>query len=176
MNQQSLPGVLVRAAVVHTITYVAVGLVALTVFDYRTLFADEGMRNLMRPLSDPLVTAGPLFQPIRGLLLGVVFYLLRDQYLARPFGWVTMWVVLVVVGIFGTFGPALGSIEGLVYTTVPIRIQLGGGLLEVVVQSLLLSALTFYWVNHPERRWLTWLLGVVFVLLMALFAFALVAT
>jgi uncharacterized membrane protein YecN with MAPEG domain len=33
---------------------------------------------------------------------------------------------------------------------------------EVVPQALLLSALLCYWENHAEKRWLNWLLGIVF--------------
>jgi hypothetical protein len=32
----------------------------------------------MRPMTDPLVIAGPLFQPLRGLVFALVFYPLRD--------------------------------------------------------------------------------------------------
>ena len=32
--------------------------------------------------------------------------------------------------------------------------------------ALLLAALLCYWVDHPERRWLTWLLVAVFVVVM----------
>ncbi len=60
-----------------------------------------------------------------------------------------MWVVLVVVGILSTFGVVPDSVEGLIYTTIPVSLQLGGGLLEVLVQFLLLSFGVFYCVTHP---------------------------
>jgi len=50
---------------------------------------------------------------------------------------------------------------------VPIRFQLQGWL-EVVPQALLLSALLCYWVNHSEKKWLNWLLGIVFFVMMAM--------
>jgi len=40
------------------------------------------------------------------------------------------------------------------------------GLPEVLLQSLFLSLLLFYWVNHPEKRWLNWVLGITFFVLM----------
>ncbi len=42
------------------------------------------------------------------------------------------------------------------------------GWLEVVPQALLLSALLCYWVNHPEKKWLNWLLGILFLIAMAM--------
>jgi len=149
--------------VVHTVTYFIVGILAYTLFDYASLFAEPGYSGFMRPTDDPLVTAGPLFQPIRGLLFGVVFYLLQDVLFWKSRGWLLTWVTLVFVGIFSTFAAAPGSIEGMIYTTFPVTRQLGG-LVEVLVQSLLLSVILFYWVNHPEKRWLSWVLGVLFVI------------
>lgn len=167
VKRATLAATVVKTAVVHTVTYFIVGFVAFTVFDYTARFAEPGLGSLMRPTDDPLVAAGPLFAPIRGVLFGVVFYLLRDALFGRNNGWLTMWIVLVFLGIFSTFGPAPGSLEGLIYTTLPVDQQLFG-LVEVLVQSLLLAAVTFYWVNHPEERWLTWTLGILFGLVMLL--------
>jgi hypothetical protein len=102
-----------------------------------------------------------------------VFYLLRDAFFGRKNGWLTMWIVLVVVGIFSTFGPSPGSVEGLIYTTVPVRLHLIG-LIEVLGQSFLLSFILFYWVNNAEKRWLTWVLAVVFIIVLVLPALGLI--
>jgi hypothetical protein len=71
------------------------------------------------------------------------------------------------VGILGTFGPTPGSIEGALYTIFPIQLHLRS-LPEVVVQSLLLSVILCGWVDHPEKRWVNWVMGIAFVVLMAL--------
>ena len=42
------------------------------------------------------------------------------------------------------------------------------GLWEVLLQSFLLSFLLFYWVNHPEKRWLSWTMGSAFCIVMIL--------
>jgi hypothetical protein len=159
--------VMAKTMVSHTLTYFVMGLLASTVFDYARLYAETSLNLLMRQLSDPWVMAGPLFQPIRGLLFGVVFYLLREPLLGRKRGWLVMWVTLVVLGILGTFGPTPGSLEGLLYTVLPLWLHLRG-LPEVLLQSLLLSLLVFYWVHHSEKRWLNWTLGVAFILMLLL--------
>ena len=169
----SLGEVVVKTMVTHTVTYFLVGLAAFWGLDYTRTFAEPGVRSLMRPTDDPLVMAGPLFQPIRGLLFGLVFYLLRQPVYGARSGWLVLWLVLVVVGILGTFGPAPGSVEGMVYTTLPLRFHLES-LPELVVQSLALAALLWYWVNHP-RRWLTWGLGVAFAAALVLPALGLLA-
>jgi len=168
-NNPTRLGVIVRTGVVHTVTYFAAGLVAMSVLDYTRRFQEPPLSLLMRPTSDPLVAAGPLFQPLRGILFGLVLWLIRDSVFARRNGWLTAWAVFAVVGILSTFGPSPGSIEGLIYTRIPVRIQLAG-LSEVVAQSLLLAAITCYWVNHPRTKWLTIVLVTLFVIVLLLSA------
>jgi hypothetical protein len=121
----------------------------------------------MRPITDPLVIAGPLFQPLRGLVFALVFYPLRECLFGKKNGWLVMAWMLIALGILGTFGPAGGSMEGMIYTPVPILSQLRGWL-EIVLQAVLLSALLCYWVNHSENKWLNWLLGTLFFIMMAM--------
>ena len=151
--------------VCHTITYFFMGALAAHFLQYAEEFAKPG--SGMRPLTDPMVMAGPLFQPLRGLIFASVFFPLREVLFGRRNGWLLIGWMLIAIGILGTFGPASGSLEGMIYTPVPILGQLRGWL-EVVPQALLLSALLYYWVNHPRLRWLNWTLGMVFVVLMAL--------
>jgi len=166
-GQPTFWSITLRTIVAHTVTYFFVGLLAFTLFNYTARFADPALSAFMRQTDDPLVTAGVLFQPLRGLLFGIVFYLLRDRLFSRPNGWLVAWVTLVIVGIFSTFGPAPGSVEGFIYTKIPLEGQLGG-LTEVLMQSLLLSALTAYWVEHSHVRWLNWVLSILFSVVLLL--------
>ena len=79
------------------------------------------------------------------------------------------WWLLISLGILSTFGPASGSVEGAIYTTLSIRDQFfSGGMLEILTQCFLFSGLLYYWVNHPEKRWMNWFLGILFVLVLLL--------
>jgi hypothetical protein len=151
--------IVIRAAIVHTVTYFLVGFAAFTLFHYQATLADPSTN--FRPATDPLVRAGVLFQPIRGLLFGVVFYLLRSVLFQESTGWLITWVMLVAVGIFSTFAPAGGSIEGFIYFK-PTSGRNWGGLVEILTQSLLLSVLTYVWVNHPNSLWMSWMFGILF--------------
>jgi hypothetical protein len=163
-----------KTTVIHTLTYFVVGLIAFSLFDYSERFADPALSSLMRQTDDPLVQAGVLFQPIRGVLFGLVFYLLRDVLFPRKYGWLVIWITLVVIGMISTFGTAPGSIEGLIYTKAAYE-GLWGGQIEVLSQSFLFSILTWYWVNHTEKRWLNWVFGIVFFIALALPALGLLA-
>lgn len=149
--------VVLKTTVVHTVTYFLVGLLALILLDYSTQYAETSLSLLMRQTTHPLVIAGPLFQPIRGALFGIAFYLLRKVVFQEKYGGLITWAILLIFGILSPFGPAPGSIEGLVFTTLPLSAHLTGQI-EIYTQSLLLALVTVYWVNHPEKKWLTWVL------------------
>jgi hypothetical protein len=165
-TRPTLIEIVVKTIITHTVTYFIMGLLAYTILDYTRFFAESSLNLIMRQTNDPWVMAGPLFQPIRGILFGIVFYLLREAFFGKKNGWLAMWIVLVVVGILNTFGPALGSIEGMIYTVFPLWVQLKG-LPEVLLQTLFLSSILCYWVNHPEKKWINWIMGIAFVVLMA---------
>lgn len=154
-----------RTIVCHTLTYFLMGALAAHYLNYAAVMArpDSGMR----PIASPWVMAGPLFQPLRGLVFASVFYPLRACLFGRKHGWLLMGWMLIALGILSTFAAASGSIEGMIYTPAPILGQMRGWL-EVVPQALLLSALLCYWVNHAGKKWLNWLLGIVFFVMMAM--------
>ncbi|MBW7998254.1 MAG: hypothetical protein FVQ81_17125 [Candidatus Glassbacteria bacterium] len=163
-NHITFFGFAIKTIVAHTITYFLMGIIAFNFLDYERLLASPYMVCWFRQLDDPVLMAGPLFQPVRGLVFALAFYPLREILFGRKNGWLIIWWTLVALGILSTFGPCPGSIEGFIYTLIPIRDQLVG-YLEVVTQALLLSVILYYWVNHPGKRWLNWMLGIVFILL-----------
>lgn len=164
-NQPRLSTLAVKTIVVHTVTYFIMGAFASTFLNYAERFARPEMACWMRQFDDPLIMLGPLLQPIRGLIFALAFFPLREILFDRKNGWLVMWWLLVALGILSTFGPAPASVEGMLYTVIPITDQLTGWL-EVVPQALLLSVILFYWVNHPEKKWLNWVMGVVFLVML----------
>lgn len=165
----------IKTVIVHTTTYFVAGLLAYTLGGYETTFAEPPLSYLMRPTSDPWVMAGPLFQPVRGVLFALAFYPLRGGLFAERRGWLTLWWLLLALGVLSTFGPAPGSVEGLIYTIIPPLDQILG-LWEVLLQSLLFSVILFHWIRHPEKTWLTWTLGVAFCIVLMLPVLGLLVT
>jgi hypothetical protein len=166
MNQQTtLPELCAKTVIVHTVTYMFMGLIASTLFNYKEAFARPEMACWMRQFDDPMLIAGVLFQPIRGVVLALAFYPLREIVFGRKNGWLILWWLLVALGILCTFGPAPGSLEGMIFTRIPHQYL---GYFEVVPQAFLLSTIVYYWVNRPEKKWLSWTLGVLFVITMIL--------
>jgi hypothetical protein len=75
--------------------------------------------------------------------------------------------MLVIVGILSPFGAAPSSIEGMLYTVLPMRFHIMS-LPEILIQSLLLAFLVHYWVNHAQKKWLGWAFGIVFAVVVLL--------
>jgi len=164
-DQPRLLELAVKTIVVHTVTYFAIGGLAFYLLDYAAVLSRPDMASWMRQPTDPILIAGPLFQPIRGVVFALAIYPVQGMFWGRQHGWLLLWWMLLALGIISTFGPAPGSLEGLVYTRIPILNQLLD-LREVVVQSLLLASGLAYWVNHPQSRWLTWVMAVAFVVVL----------
>ncbi len=156
----------VKTIIVHTATYFVMGLLALQFLDYAHHFAQPGLQTYMRPLNDPLVAAGPLFQPIRGFLFALALYPLRNVLFHKRNGWAILWLLLVALGILSTFGPSPGSVEGMIYTQTPLKIQIFG-LPEALLQSLFLAVILCYWINNPGNKRIAWAMSILFAVAIA---------
>jgi hypothetical protein len=63
------------------------------------------------------------------------------MFVNRKWGWAYLWSLFLVFALFSTIGPGPASIEGLIYTKVPLRHHLitpWEGILQTFVFSLLL--------------------------------------
>jgi hypothetical protein len=167
MKEISFSSIISKTTLVHTVTYFVIGVLSFLFLDYSANYADPTVAVALRPTNHPIVTAGPLFQILRGFLFGIAFYALRDLIFPKQRGWLTLWLVLLIVGVFSPFSAAPGSIEGVVYSTLPMWFHLLS-LPELIIQSFLLAYLTHYLMNHPEKKWLSIVLGTMFVVIVLL--------
>ena len=130
---------IVKVIITHIFTYAVVALVAMPL----TIDYAESIVELMgfRPLDEISMVAVLIGQIIRGLLLGVVIWWIKDSIFGKKFAWLKLWAILVILGILNTYGPAHGSIQGLIYLApiedIPASMSLG--MLEVLAQPLLFS-------------------------------------
>lgn len=137
-----------RTTVLHAVTYLVVGIVAAIALDYSSLFDMPVIRDYMRPFGSVAVVVGPVVQVLRGLILAVVLLPFREV-LGRRHGWLFLWGLLVGVGILSTSAAAPSSLEGLVYTELPLWYH-AIGLPEMLIQTLAFSALVSFYERHPE--------------------------
>ena len=77
-NRPSLLELSVKTIVIHSVSYMTMGIIASSYLNYKELYALPWLVCWMRQFGDPLITAGPLFQPIRGLIFALAFYPLKE--------------------------------------------------------------------------------------------------
>ncbi len=160
-NQPALCELIVKTSVAHTLTYFLMGILAFAFLNYEESFVSGALAGYMRPTDSVWVAAGPGLQPIRGLIFALAFLPLREVFFHKKNGWLTMGWVLTALGILSTFGAAPASIEGIIYTNYPTTLL---SYVEIVPQAFLFAGLLYYWVNHPGKKWLNWVLGILFAL------------
>ena len=139
-----------RVTAVHTITYFIIGLLSMNLLNYKDLFASGNLGLLMKPTDSAIVALGPGLQIIRGLIFSFVLWPFKTIFLSKKYGWLKLWLLFIGLSILATFSPALGSVDGMIYTTIPVKYQLLF-LPELLVQSLLLSICLFYWYYKPRK-------------------------
>jgi hypothetical protein len=147
----SAPAFLLRAMLWHTVTYLLAGLVASRVLDYQWAFHEPVIRDYMKDFDAAGVGFGPWLQPIRGLIVGVVLLPFTETLARHKLGWLFLWGLLVGIGILSTSAAAPSSVEGLLYSRVPLWYHLFG-LPEVLLQTLAFSVLLHRSLRPHEAR------------------------
>ena len=138
-------------------TYFLIGWIASSVLNYRGLFGSDasqgdGSWQYMRGFDSPWVAAGPMLQWMRGLLFAFVLWPLRRLWIEDERGWLTVWLLFLGLAILGPTAAAPSSLEGVLFTTLPLSGHLLG-LPETVSQTLLFCVLVQRWYRHDSRWW-----------------------
>lgn len=140
-------GFALRIIVAHTLTYFASGIIWSNVFHYGAVFELPVIRDYMLPIDQHNVLVGPFLQPVRGLIMAVGLWPLRGLLLQSKRGWLILWGLFLTLGILSTPAASPGSVEGMVYTRLPLWYHLMG-YPEMVIQTLVFSIWLVWW----ERR------------------------
>jgi hypothetical protein len=154
-----------RVTAAHTLAYFAAGIFAIAVLRYEELFG-EGSLSFMRPTDSPWVAAGPALQIVRGAVLGAVLLPFRSVFLTKARGWLYFWLLLFVLTYLLTASAAVGSFEGVIYTTIPLRVHLLG-LPEILLYLTLFTGVLWIWYRRPAR-WLSRTMGALVVVIVLL--------
>jgi hypothetical protein len=88
------------------------------------------------------------------VILAATLFLFRRVFLGAPRGWLLLWGLFLGLAILSPVGPSPGSVEGFIYTKVPIRLQMIGWF-EALPKTLAFSTLVVGWFARPHRAW-TW--------------------
>lgn len=141
----------IKVLVIHTFTYAVFGILFSNILDYSAVYSMEGVISFMKGFDSVWIILGPFLQPIRALIFAIVLYPLRETLRNSRLGWLALWGIFVGIGIIGTPSAAPGSIEGIIYTKLPIEFQLIG-LPEVILQTFVFSFLLWVCETLPFKQ------------------------
>ncbi len=143
-------GFVFYVAFAHCITYFICGMIFSQVMDYSGWWKQPVVCDYFRDFDGMASAAGPFVQIGRGLLFGLVLILMKD-FVKEKFGWLKLWIVFLGIGIIGAPAAAPSSIEGAVYSKLPLAFHLVG-LPELCSQTLLFSLLIYRHLNPSEKK------------------------
>lgn len=154
MNVQSgwkaFLGFALRVIIAHMATYFILGILMSNIFDYEEVFKREIIRDYMIPFDEHNITYGPFLQPIRGLIFAIGLWPIRSLLVEKKRGWLILWGLLVTIGILSTPSAAPSSLEGIVYSKIPMWYHLMG-LPEITLQTLFFSIWLVWWERQTEK-------------------------
>lgn len=127
-----------KAMVAHFMTYLICGIIFSNLFCYSELYKVGNTQYFMREVGGISSMIGIVSQVLRGFLFGLILLLFKDSFWKKRYGWLRLWLVIVGIGIICTPGPAPCSMEGLIYTQLPLELHIKGAP-EILVQTLLFS-------------------------------------
>ena len=151
-----------RVTACHVVTYFVAGLGAFAFLDYRGQFLSQALSCFMLPVDAPIVALGPILQVVRGLIFAAALFPFREVFLATSRGWMLLWGLMVGLAVLSPTGPAPASVEGFIYTKIPIA-QQALGYFEVLPQTLAFSILVVAWNRRPVRAWTIVMVGLMLV-------------
>ncbi len=129
-----------KVVFIHFISYIFCGLIFFNLLNYNELFKMDNVQYFMRETNSIQVLVGPIFQIIRGFILALILLIIKDSIFEKRFAWLWLWAVIAGIGIICTSGPAPASIEGIIYSQLPLEFHLKS-LPELLTQTLLFSIL-----------------------------------
>ena len=127
----------IKVAVIHTLTYIVFGILFSNLFDYSSIYSDPIITNFMRSFESPLIFIGPFLQPIRAIFIAIALFPIRN-IITTKFGWFIVWLLFACIGIIAAPSSAPSSIEGIVYTQLPIKFHIIN-LPELLIQTFSFS-------------------------------------
>lgn len=140
---------ILKVTIIHVITYIVCGMLSMMLFDYKSSVEQIGMRDT----SSLIVSLAPLFQIVRGFLFGIVLWIIRDVFLSKKNGWLIIWIIILILGVFNTPATSPCSIEYFIYcepASGTLKVVFGG-LIEILMQTFLFSIISFYAVKHCKK-------------------------
>lgn len=127
-----------KVTIAHCLTYFICGLIFANLFNYQELFKAGNTQYFMKDAYSTSSLIGPVAQIFRGIIIGFILLILKDNVMKKKNGWLYLWLIFAGLGVICTPSAAPVSIEGIIYSKLPLEFHLKTAP-EVLVQTLLFS-------------------------------------
>ena len=138
-------GFFLKVVIAHAVTYVLCGMFFYKVNNYKDDLIDKNKGLLgmkWRKVDSVQFKLVPIFQVLRGALLGIVLVIIKDAVYDTSFGFLKLFVILFITGLINVYQPAPDSIEGYIYIEqekgLAVKDILGGNI-EIITQIMFFS-------------------------------------
>jgi hypothetical protein len=141
-----------KVTAVHFVTYYIAGMISfrLVLYHYMPGIGDRALPSYYKDLNDFALWVIP-GQIARGILLGIALYPFRARFLELGhWGGLAIAGLYLLIGQFACPGTSPGSIEGFVYTRLPLDFQFAV-MPEIIGQGLALGYLVYFWERYTSR-------------------------
>lgn len=166
-NKTSLVKYFWQVTYAHTISYFIAGLIAVTFFDYRELWATEVIKVFYRDINSPIVAlGGGLLQIPRGIIVALVLLPLRKVFFEEKFGLLKLALIIFGFSVVSTFSAAVTSYEGLIYLSAPFIFHIRG-IPEALIWLSLFIGILFIAIKFSHKKIVT-VLSIIIMILISL--------
>jgi hypothetical protein len=153
-----------RVSYSHVIAYFLAGIFAVMIMGYQEIFSSE-ILSFMRPVTSPIVALGPGLQIFRGVLLSLVLLPLKNTFIEEKNGFAKLGILVLGLSMFLTFGAAVGSFEGFIYTNIPFMYQFIGYPEAFLYVFMFISIL---WISYKKQEKILDIIAIFAVILICL--------
>jgi len=136
-------GFFLKVVITHAVTYTLCGMFFYKINNYQELIKND-KPFIWRSMDDKIFQWAIAFQLLRGILFGIVLLMIKDSVIDTNFGFLKLFSILIIVGLYNTYGPSPGSIEGFIYIKPDGEItfrQSIGGHIEIFIQIFIFSVI-----------------------------------
>ena len=141
----------IYVTLVHCLTYFICGVIFSNLMRYSWWWQQPVICDYFRDFGGTSNILGPFVQIIRGLLFAFVLLPFRTFFIEKKHGWLYMWLLFLGIGIIGPMSAAPSSIEGIVYSKLPLVFHFIGWP-EIMSQTLLFCILVFRYLTKKEEK------------------------
>ena len=136
---------------VHCMTYFVCGMIFSNLLNYSWWWKQPVVCDYFRDYGGTANALGPFVQIIRGLLFAFILLPFREFFKGKKYGYLYLWLLYLGIGIIGPMSSAPSSIEGVVYSKLPLAFHFIG-LPEVMSQTFFFSFLVCRYINQADEK------------------------